>query len=240
MSNSKSASDKSLKQLKILAKKYINNANDMPYMFMHDKSLITPDMSSLDTSNVTDMSSMFYWCKSLTSLDLSSFNTSKVTNMSGMFDECYSLESLNISSFDTSNVTTMWNMFHGCNSLICLNLSHFNTSNVGNMDNMFQSCISLRSLDISSFDFSKIWVYKMRDAFSECYSLTDLKFGHNLKVSINLKDCPLSHESVISVIDGLAVVYRQRALTLNRNSYNALSEKEIKKAIDKNWNILIE
>ena len=202
--------------------------------------ILSLDLDKFDSSQITDISNIFSIFSSVASLDLSHFNTSKVTNMSGMFDECYSLESLNISSFDTSNVTTMWSMFHGCNSLICLNLSHFNTSNVGNMDNMFQSCISLRSLDISSFDFSKIWVYKMRDAFSECYSLTDLKFGHNLKVSINLKDCPLSHESVISVIDGLAVVYRQRALTLNRNSYNALSEKEIKKAIDKNWNILIE
>lgn len=45
-------------------------------------SLLSIDLSGLDTSSVTDTSRMFYNCPKLASLDLSSFDTSQVTDMS--------------------------------------------------------------------------------------------------------------------------------------------------------------
>ena len=157
--------------------------------------------------------------------------------MHSMFSECYHLKSLDLSNFDTSNVTTMRSMFNWCKSLMSLDLSSFNTSKVTNMHYMFYDCNSLASLDISSFDFSNV---KDADAMLDnCSSLTDLKFGINLRASLDLHYCPLSHESALSVIDGLAEVERTRTVTFSEDTYNMLSAEDIKKAEDKNWKINI-
>ena len=167
------------------------------------------DLSDVDTSAITDMSGMFFGCKSLTSLDLSNFDTSAATDMRWMFYNCYLLASLDLSNFDTSKVANMYSMFNGCSSLTSLDLSNFNFKKAKN-------------------------VYKM---FANCSSLTDLKFGKNLKVSLDLSDCPLSHESALSVIDGLAKVEEQQKLTLSKTTYNTLTAEDIRQVEAKNWKI---
>ena len=142
-------------------------------------------------------------------LDLSSFDTSAITDMSGMFNGCKSLNYLDLSSFDTSNVTYMISMFNGCSSLTSLDLSNFNFKKAKNVNKMF----------------------------ANCSSLTDLKFGKNLKVSLDLSDCPLSHESALSVIDGLAKVEEQQELTLSKATYNTLTAEDIRQVEAKNWKI---
>ena len=71
--------------------------------------------------------------------------------------------------------------------------------------------------------------------FVFCDSLSNLKFGKNLDLSIKLDSCPLTHESVLSVIDGLAQVEKRQVLLLGRKAYNTLSKEEIKMGDDKNW-----
>ena len=132
-------------------------------MFRGCASMVSADLSQLDTSGVTDTSHMFYGCSSLVSLDLSHFNTSSVTSMSGMFSGCSSLTSLDLSSFDTSKVKNMGamyepdrgeGMFSGCSSLESLDLSSFNTPAAVCMSFMFYGCSSLASLDLSGFGTS--------------------------------------------------------------------------------------
>ena len=72
------------------------------------------------------------------------------------------------------------------------------------MLNEYYSCTSF---DFSSFDFSKI--ANIDNTLRKCTSLTNLKFGKNLKVSLDLSDCPLFHDSILSAIDGLAEVEKQ-------------------------------
>ncbi|RXV51182.1 hypothetical protein CYQ17_15035, partial [Enterococcus faecalis] len=60
-------------------------------------TIVSINLSGLDTSQVTDMTNMFSSCSKLTSLDLSSFNTSQVTSMEGMFSGCSGLTSLDVS-----------------------------------------------------------------------------------------------------------------------------------------------
>lgn len=124
-------------------------------MFVHCASLVSVDVSDLDTSQVTNMESMFRNCVSLTSLDLSSFDTSQVVTMKTMFNHCISLTSLDLSSFDTSKVTVMLSMFSDCASLTSLDLSSFDTSTVVSADNMFSGCSSLTNIVFGSdFDLS--------------------------------------------------------------------------------------
>ena len=129
----------------------------------------------------------------------------------------------------------MRSMFNYCENLTSLDLSNFNTSKVTDMYCMFQDSWNIASLDLSSFDFSNV---KDADAMLDnCLSLTDLKFGINLRASLDLHYCPLSHESALSVIDGLAEVERTRTVTFSEDTYNMLSAEDIKKAEDKNWKI---
>ena len=191
--------------------------------------------SNFNTSNVTCMLQMFSGCKSLTSLNVDNWDTSNVTDMSSMFYWCKSLTSLDLSNFDTSKVTNMSSMFFNCKKIISLDLSSFNTSNVTDMHNMFYKCSFLTSLDISGFDFSN--VNNNFSMFDYCTSLTDLKFGKNLKQSIYLSDCPLTHESALSVIDGLAKVNEQQDIAFSDETYATLSKEEIQIIKNKNWNL---
>jgi len=133
---------------------------------------------NFDSSKVMDMGNMFRFCESLISLDLSNLNTKSVLSMSFMFECCYSLEYLNLENFDTSSVTMISSMFGYCNSLVSLNLSNFNTSNAQSMSEMFINCSSLKTLDVSNFDISNVvLIHKM---FFNCSSLTSLNL-HSFK-----------------------------------------------------------
>ena len=203
--------------------------------FNEKSSLASIDKWTVDTSNVTDMTAMFQWCTSLASLGLGNFNTSAVYNMRYMFIGCSSLTSLDLSSFDTSKVTNMRSMFKSCLSLTELNISGFNTNAVYNMRYMLCDCYSLASLDVSSFNLSA--VTDVGDMFNECSSLTDLQFGTNLKVSLDLSDCPLTHTSALSVLNGLATITDGQTITFKATTYSTLTAAEIKTATDKGWTI---
>ena len=105
---------------------------------------------------------------------------------------------------------------------------------------LFYKCNLMHSINLSEFDFSNIT--DTTNMFADCTSLTNLKFGKNLKVSLDLSDCPLTHESALSAIDGLAVVNTTdySVLLLKDETYNTLSKEDIKKATDKNWLIKTE
>lgn len=107
-------------------------------------------IENLDVSNVTNMHQIFSNCKKLTSLDLSKWNTSKCTNMYAMFMSCQGMTELNLSNFDTTNVTNMGNMFNNCSKLTSLDLSSFNTRNVTNMYSMFANSTNLKTIYVSN------------------------------------------------------------------------------------------
>ena len=62
---------------------------------------------------------MFASCSSLVSLDLSHLDTSNVNNMGYLFHLCSSLKTVNLKNkFSTNSVIEMDYMFCGCSSLI--------------------------------------------------------------------------------------------------------------------------
>ena len=91
-------------------------------LFYEFRSMVSADLSELDTSSVTSMIYMFYDCSSLTSLDLSSFDTSSVNDMSSMFARCSSLTSLDVSGFKTDSLMSADDMFLDCSSLTSLGI----------------------------------------------------------------------------------------------------------------------
>ena len=149
-----------------------SNVTNMMYMFDECRLLTSLNLSNFDTSNVTNMGYMFNHCESLASIDFSNFDTSNVTSMHCMFQKCVSILSLNLESFNTSNVTDMRYMFYGCESLTSIDVSSFQTWSVTDMGFMFCACYSLAALDLTSFNTSA--VTDMSGMFSSCYALSSV------------------------------------------------------------------
>lgn len=174
-------------------------------------ALISANLSNLDTSNVTNMNNMFDECSKLESLDLSSFDTSNVNNMANLFRDCNLLTSLDLSSFDTSNVTITNFMFYDCNHLVTLNLGNFNFVNVSNALFMFNNCNKLSTVT---------------------GEIT------NIKVAIDLSSSPLTNDSAMVIVNGLAQVNETKNVTFKASTYDTLTEEQIAVATSKGWTVI--
>ena len=212
-----------------------SQVTNMSNMFSQSNYLKDIKLSNFDTSIVTDMSLMFYDCKSLTSLDVSNFDTSKVTSMEDMFDGCRNLTSLDVSNFDTSKVTQMGHMFRGCENLKSLDLSNFDTSKVTRLQYMFYDDEKLTDLYIN-FDV-RLNTY-FENIFSLCFSLENVvgKF-EGTKNDLYLRNCPLTAQSAMVFINGLATVTEQRTLSLSATTYDSLTNEQIAIATAKGWTV---
>ena len=226
--------------------------------------LKTLDLSDFDTSQVTSMIEVFYQCK-VVSLNISNLDTSSVTNMSGMFKECTNLTSLDVSNFDTSNVTSMASMFSNCYNLTSLDVSNFDTSNVTNMASMFLSNWNLTSLDVSNFDTSNVTsmiymfysdseltdlymnfdvrsikdnIRNYDDIFFGCYKLTNVIGKYEgTEYNLDLSFSPLTPDSAMVFINGLATVTEKRTLALSATTYDSLTAEQIAIATAKGWTV---
>ena len=141
-------------------------------VFYRCDSLLSLDLSGLDTSIVTSMSGLFKDLQNLIYLDISSFNTEIVSNMQEMFYNCKSLEFLNLSNFKTEQLNNMLHMFYGCESLTSIDLSSFDTTIVTSMVGLFNKCYKIKSLDLSNFITTSL--NSIQNIFCNCQSLTYL------------------------------------------------------------------
>ena len=99
-----------------------NGGYDMGYIFKGCSSLISVNLSSIDTKNVYLMDYMFSDCLSIRSINLGNFNTSSVSNFEYMFNNCPNLEYINLENFTDSSSDNITNMFNGIakNAVICI------------------------------------------------------------------------------------------------------------------------
>ena len=85
------------------------------------------------------------------------------------------------------------------------------------------SSAPLTDLDLSNFDFSEILAsIDASFTFMNCTKLKNLAFGTNLKVSLSFSQSPLTLESAISVLQGLAEVDTVQTVTFKATTYNEL------------------
>lgn len=228
-----------------------SNVVDMDGMFYNCAGLKI--IQPLDTSNVINMSRMFYGCKSLETIP--QFNTSNVDNMEEMFSDCYNLKSIPL--LDTSKVTNMMGMFCGCKSLetvptldisnvtdmsymfeYCESLVYvpqWDTSHVTSMCQMFTGCESLETvpmLDATNVEDD------MSGVFYLCHNLVNFGGFKNLKKDLWLfSSNKLSHESLMNVINNLAVVNEPTKLELGSTNLSKLTDDEIAIATNKGWTV---
>ena len=231
-------------------------------MFRGMSYLETLDLNNLDTSKVTVMYDMFSQSTYLKDIKLN-IDTSKVYDMQRVFNGCTRLETLDLSNFDTSNATTFYYMFRDCSSLKTLDLSNFDTSKVTDIRSMFQDCSSLKTLDLSSFDTAKVTmgfdvfrgckaletimignldlshIWDINYFFGSCVSLKNVigKFKSN-RNDLDLSDSPLTAQSAMVFINGLATVTEKRTLSLSATTYDSLTAEQIAIATNKGWTVI--
>lgn len=228
------------------------------------RKLTSMDVSGFDTSNVKILDQAFAQT-GLTSLDVSGFNTSKVTSMKSVFGWT-PIETLDLSGWDTGNVTTMWCMFIGCNWLKSIDFSGWDTTKVTDFDCFISASgdhtPELESLDMRSFNTPS--VVNFNYMFGARTTLKEIKFGildfasatdvggmfhacnalttftgevRNLKLSLDLGFSPLTVESAMVFINGLAEVETAQTLRLKSTTYEQLTPEQIAVATARGWTI---
>ena len=156
--------------------------------------------NSFNKTKVANMSHLFYNCISLISINLSKLNTESVTKMSYLFAYCSGLTEINLNTFNTENVEKMEGMFMKCEKLTSLNLAKFKTPSLKKMTLMFSGCSSLLALDISNFNLTKTSDELVRGAAFD--GLTNLKYLNLLNITLGNLDfskTDLDHQASLVV-----------------------------------------
>ena len=187
-----------------------------------------------DTSNGTDFSHMFDNCSSLTTIP--EIDTSNGMSFTSMFRGCLSLTT--IPTLNTSKGVEHESMFNGCSALIAV--PPLNTSKSSKVSYMFSGCLALTT--IPQIDFTKVVSSGyVSNVFKNCNSLTDLNvIGTINTTGLNVQYSPLSHDSLMSIINALANktgISGTRKVILGATNLAKLTADEIAIAEGKGWTL---
>ena len=93
------------------------NKNTMANAFRGLSKLNEIKWPDLSVALFTTLQATFYGCESIVSIDLSNVNTSKVASTADMCSWCTALKSINLANYPLSALTNINNMFYYCSSL---------------------------------------------------------------------------------------------------------------------------
>lgn len=131
-------------------------------------------------------------------------------------------------TLDLSKVTSVTQMFHSAN------ISRFPTMDFTNLKGIlgvFNSC-PVTTIEKMIVNANNTYA----STFKETSNLENVVFEGEIGSSIQFKESPLSHDSIMSIINHLAVV-SGKTLTLGGDNLAKLTADEINIATDKGWNI---
>lgn len=163
-------------------------------------------------------------------------DTSKGIDFSSMFACCAMLTT--IPQLNTSNGKDFNYMFNGCTNLTTIPL--INTSNGTSFNYMFYKCTSLTTLPQLNVSKGTSFNYMFGSSTTNsCTSLTTISFVENcIGANISFKYCDaLSHDSLISILNGLKTVTSTRTCTLGATNLAKLTDEEKAIATQKNWTL---
>lgn len=131
-------------------------------------------------------------------------------------------------TLDLSNATSVNQMFQSAN------ISRFPTmdfTNVKGILGVFRYC-PVTTIDKMIVNANNTFSY----AFKETTNLENVVFEGEIGNNIQFQESPLSHDSIMSIINHLAVV-SGKTLTLGEDNIAKITADEINIATDKGWNI---
>lgn len=153
-----------------------------------------------------------------------------------MFCEATVCKEINCTADGTPELTDTNHMFNGCYKLERIDLRGVDTSRVTNMYAMFHWCYALADLHFGVFDMGS--VTKATYMFTDDRSLANVTGEvRNLRVSLDLSRCPLTNDSAMVFIRGLADTAVPRVLSLKASTYDTLTPEQIATATAKGWTL---
>ncbi len=202
--------------------------------FCDSRNSLVAKLKYSDTSKGTTFNNMFRSCTKLTTFP--EFDTSRGTDFSYMFQYCQQTKT--IPQYNTSNGTNFSYMFQYCGALT--SIPELDTSNGTNFQLMFNNCPKLQS--IPKLNVSKVTSSSyLSGMFQTCIALTDLTIeGSITQNNFNVQQSPLSHESLMSIINALADktgVSGTFKVTLGATNLAKLTTEELEIAYNKGWEV---
>ena len=121
-------------------------------------------------------------------------------------------------------------------TLVEVDLTKYNT-NFATFQETFRGQKKLESID-GAMNLSQCT--NVSNAFTDCNALEDIEFVPNtIPISISFNTCnKLTHDSLMSIINGLAVVSTTQTLTLGTTNLAKLTTEEKAIATEKGWSLL--
>lgn len=154
----------------------------------------------------------------------------------GIFDGCSYLETCNLNGLKGHNFTDVSFLFNLCEKLKSIGFN-LDGLNVTIMDNTFYGCSALSSLDLSSFNTAACT--NMNSTFYGCTKLTTVTgVFEGTKVDLDLHYSPLTNESAMVFINGLANVGETKTIKFKSTTYNTLTPEQIAIATSKGWTVI--
>ena len=241
------------------------NATALSSCFSYCSSLVSVDFPEGFGQNAKDTQQMFSECQSIKSISFPAGFGQKTTNMQQMFNNCQSLCSLELPETFGGTVSQTRAMFANCRSLASINLpavfgKNFDSGFSTNTNSMFRQCTSLSSMSLPtnfkkmqdaggmfyncsslvSVDFPEGFGTKIKNAnqiLYGCKSLSVITGSLELAVSFDLKDCPLTHDSLLNVLNSIQTVTNKPVLTLGTSNLSKLTDEEKTIATSKGWTL---
>ena len=221
------------------------------YLFYNCSSLVSvPVISANGATNIT---AMFFGCSSLPDVTMDVAGVEVTTQM---FATCYKLTGVSLTNMDSivtavsmfaasglKDVSDMVLMgaenveyfFTGCKSLTSVVIDIGDALNSARF--MFSACTALEHAELY-IDSDVYSTYKM---FGGC---TSLEFVHFKKLpdsdmsEINLDNCPLTHDSLVGLLNALPQSTGGYSFQIGQTNINKLTEEEIAIATDKGWTLV--
>lgn len=143
-----------------------------------------------------------------------------INNLKFSGDLAAHLENLGI-TLDLSAATTVISCFEGCK--LIERLPEINISSAGTLSRLvFSQCEVLHTID--AFVVAETNVFT--NTFQKCYALQHLIIKGVIANDINLSDCPLTRESILSVLSALSVTATGKTATFKKTAVNAAFSTE--------------
>lgn len=213
------------------------NGTNFYSMFSRCASLKYLNLEPLDTRKGLSFLQMFIDCINLTSLKLGpKFTCEQGTNFQQMFVHCNALQSLDISMIDNRNATNLLYVIDSNNLLEEIKFGKlFTCEKAQNLQGAFKGNPKLNNIHVN-FDFGS--ATNILSVFAANKALSNITGKiNNIKLSITLQECPLTNESAMVFINGLAEVEEPQTITFSKVTYATLSQEQIKIATDKGWEV---
>lgn len=144
---------------------------------------------------------------------------------------------------DTSNTTDMNNMFYFARNIRHIPTISFEACN--KVEAVFYGCIRLETIDKVIFKAdgtNEIANETYNLLFGQCIELRNLTVDGIIGTSVNMWQCPLSKDSITSVINALSSTASGKTLTLNKTAKEAAftsSEWNALISTKSNWTITL-